>query len=274
MRQYVKALQAENWGGAAEIADQRKESVWVKHTERGMLWTVAERARELLVAAGDLERDLAAVGKSTDELISFYTGRAYRLDQTHRELEKAVADTCGESDGVEELVDSARKRFRAMAELMQRRFVDCVVKEGWPTGGRLRATQVFDKCIAPLLDTRGKRVALFFVDALRFELAVALERQLSGYACRLHSVCAQLPTITTVGMASLLPKADGNLILERDGDKLVPTLSGKTIRTPGDRFAYVQEFYGDRTMLLDLDDLIALKPSKKGRRRLPVLICC
>ena len=266
LRQYVKSLQAGNWGGAAEIADQRRESVWVKHTERGMLWTVAERARELLVAAGDLERDLVAVAKSADELISFYTGRAYRLDQTHRELEKAVADTYGETDGVEELVDSARKRFRAVAEELQRRFIDCVVKEGWPTGGRLRGTQVFDKCVAPLLDTRGKRVALFFVDALRFELGVALERQMSGnYTCRLHAVCAQLPTITAVGMASLLPKADGNLVLTRDGDKLVPTLSGKPIRTPAERFAYVKEFYGDRTAMLDLDDLIALKPVGKKK---------
>jgi hypothetical protein len=266
LRQYVKALLTGNWGAAAEIADQRRESVWVKHTDRGMLWTVAERARELLVAAGDLERDLPGVGKTADDLISFYTGRAYRLDQAHRELEKAVADTYGESDGVEELIESARHRFLAVAEELQRRFIDCVAKEGWPTGGRLRATQVFDKCIAPLLDTRGKRVALFFVDALRFELGTALERQLGGsYTCRLKSVCAQLPTITAVGMASLLPKADGNLVLKKSEDKLVPTLGGKPIRTPAERFAYTQEFYGDRTKLLDLDDLLALKPAGKKR---------
>jgi len=266
LKQYVTALQSGNWGIAAVIADQRRGSVWVQHTDRGMLWTVAERARELLVAASDLERDLAMVTKTVDELISFYTRRGYRLDQTHRELEEAVADTCGENDGLEDLVDSARKRFRAVAESLQRRFMDCVTKEGWPTGGRLRGTQIFDKCVSPLLNIRGKRVALFFVDALRFELAVALERQLSGgYSCRLQAICAQLPTITTVGMASLLPKADGNLVLTKDGDKLVPMLSGIPIRTPADRSAYVQDFYGDRTTMLGLDELIELKVAGKKK---------
>jgi hypothetical protein len=266
LRQYVEALKAGKWGDAAEIAAERKESVWVRHTDRGMLWTVAERAREVLVAASDLERDLPAFSKSVNELISFYTGRAYRLDQAHREMEKALADTCGESDGVDELVESARKRFLTFAEDLQRRFIDCVSKEGWPPGGRLRATQVFDQRISPLLDTRGKRIALFFVDALRYELGVALERQLAGsYSCRLHPVCAQLPTITAVGMAALLPKAEGNLFLKKSEDKLLPTLSRKPIRTPADRFAYTQEFYGDRVAMLHLDALLALKPAGKKK---------
>ena len=208
LRQYVKALSAGNWADAAEIADQRNGNRSGSSTRSAACFGRSRSAaRELLVAAGDLERDLAAVAKSADALISFYTGRAYRLDQTHRELEKAVADTCGETDGVEELVDSVRKRFRAVAEQIYSGDSWIVLsKRAGRRGGRLRATQIFDKCIGPLLDTRGKRVALFFVDALRFELAVALERQLSGYTCRLHAVCAQLPTITAVGMASLLPK--------------------------------------------------------------------
>jgi len=266
LRHYVQALMAGDWGHASRIADQRRESVWVKHTDRGMFWTVAERARELLVAAADVERDLPAQGKSANDLISFYTSRGYRLDQAQRELERAVADTYGETDAVEELVDSARRRFREVAEFLQRRFMDCVSREGWPVSGRLRATQVFDKIIGPLLETRGKRVGLVFVDALRFELAVALERQLCiGYTCRLQWICAQLPTVTPVGMASLLPKADGNLFLKRVEDALIPTLSGKPIRNPVERLAYVREFYGDRTAMLDLDELIAMKPLGKKK---------
>jgi hypothetical protein len=144
--------------------------------------------------------------------------------------------------------------------------MDSVCKEGWPAGGCLRATQVFDKIVSPLLETRGKRVGLIFVDALRFELAVSLERQLSsGYTCRLQWVYAQLPTVTSVGMASLLPKADGNLFLKRDNDQLIPTLSGKPIRTPAERLGYVREFYGDRAAMIDLDELIALKPAEKKK---------
>ncbi len=267
LRQYVKKMLAGDLGKATEIAAQRKTSVWVKHTDRGMLWTVAERAREVLLAADDLDRDLAANAKSLNDLLSFYARRGCRLDQTHREMETAVTDACGEIDGLEELLDAARGRYQIAAEKMQQRFVDLVAKEGWPLGGRLRATQVFDRIVTPLLETRGKRVALFFVDALRFELAVALERQLAGgYTCRLQPACAQLPTITLVGMAALLPKADGNLFLKRSDDSLLATLSGKPIRNPVERFAYVQEFFGDRARMVDLDELVAPAAGAKKKQ--------
>lgn len=266
LRHYVTALLAGEWEKATQIAEQRKESVWVKHTERGLLWTVAERARELLVEANCLGRDLATAGKTTGELVGYYAGRSYRLDQAHRELERAVVDACGESDGVEELVEAARERFLAVAEAQQRRFIDAVAKEGWPAAGRWRATQVFDKCVAPGLETRGNRAAVFFVDALRYELGAALERQLGEtYACRLHAVCAQLPTVTAVGMAALMPKADGNLFLKRAGDELIPTVGEKPVRTPAERFARVQEFYGDRAAMMDLDELLAQKAGGKKK---------
>ncbi len=266
LRQFVKAVLSNDWGRATQIADRRRESVWVKHTDRGMLWTIAERARELFVAAGDVETDLPANAKSAESLVAFYTARAYRLDQAHRELEKAVADTYGETDGVEELLDAARKRFREIAEALQHRFIDCAAKEGWPSSGRLRSTQVFDRNVAPYLENRGKRVAMVFVDALRFELGVALERQLAGaYECRLQPVYAQLPTITSVGMASLLPKADGNLFLKAEGDKLVSALSGKPIRNPAERLDYVRGIYGDRAAMVDLDELISMSVGGKKK---------
>jgi hypothetical protein len=265
--QYVRCLLDGNLGRAAEIAGRRRNSIWVRHTERGMLWTVAEKARELLVAADDLDRDLAANAKSAAELISFYTSRGYRLDQANRELEKAVADTYGEVDGLEELIESAGNRFLAVTENLQRRFIDCVAKDGWPVSGRLRATQVFDKTVAPLLETRGVKVALFFVDSLRFELAVALERQLSGtYTCHLETTCAQLPTVTPVGMAALLPKADGNLRLISTGGELVPAISRKQIRNPSERFAYVQEHYGDRVSMVDLDAFVSTATAGKKKQ--------
>ncbi len=264
--QFVRRLLAGDWKRASEIADARKKSVWVRHTDRGLLWTIADRARELLVAADDIERDSPVTVKSVDELVSFFTRRGYRLDQAHREMEKAVADAFGEIGELEELLSAARTRHRAVSEQLQHRFVDLVVKEGWPTAGRLRASQVFDRCVAPLLATRGNRVALFMVDALRYELAVAVERQVSAsYTCRLKAACAQLPTTTAVGMAALLPKADGNLFLKRDGDDLAPTLHGKPIRTPQERFGYVQELFGDRAAMVDLDVLVML--SLNGKKK-------
>ena len=266
LRQYVKLVLAGELGEAVAVAERRRGSVWVRHTDRGMLWTIAESARELLLVVEDLERDLPAWDKSTNQLIEVYTGRAYRADQVHRELEKAVADALWEVDGVEELVETARGRHHAVSEKLQKYFVEAVAKEGWPVAGRLRATEVFDAAIAPLLEVRGKRVAFFMVDALRYELAVALEAQLAQtHTCRLRAACAQLPTITSVGMAALLPKAAGSLFLKRQGDELVPTIAGKPIRNPTDRRDYVQGIYGDRMRMIDLDAVVTLTIGSKKK---------
>jgi hypothetical protein len=266
LRSYVGSVLAGDFGSASSIAEKREKSVWVKYTDRGMLWTIATRARELVAVAEDLQRDLAANCKNLGNLGVYYISRGYRLDQAHREMEGAIADAFGEIDGLEDLIEPARKEYQTVAEKLQTRLVELVTKEGWPIGGWLRATQIFDRHIAPLLETRGTRVAFFFIDALRFEVAVALERQLTEkYTCHLHEACAQLPTITPVGMAALLPKADGNLRLSRHGNELVPTLSSKPIRIPQDRFAYVRDFYGDRTRMIDLDEL--LKPTVGGKKK-------
>jgi hypothetical protein len=104
------------------------------------------------------------------------------------------------------------------------------------------------------------------VDALRVELAVSLERQLAArYKCQLYPACAQLPTVTRVGMAALLPRADGNLRLTREDEELIPTLGGKPIRNPQERFGYLRDFYGDRAKMVDLDALLALGVGSKKK---------
>jgi hypothetical protein len=57
-----------------------------------------------------------------------------------------IADAFGEVEVLEELVEPARNRFQTVTDKMQRRFIEAIGKEGWPVGGRLRATQVLDNC--------------------------------------------------------------------------------------------------------------------------------
>ena len=98
--------------------------------------------------------------------------------------------------------------------------------EGWPvSGGQVMwNSQVFSKTVAPALEA-GKQVAYVLVDSLRYELGVEIEKQLSDkHKVTLHTVCAQLPTYTEVGMASLMPDAESALKLVQKDGKLVTTL--------------------------------------------------
>ena len=69
--------------------------------------------------------------------------------------------------------------------------------------------------MAPRLQQNGRKVAYLLIDALRYELGVALEKQLAEDGpVELKPAYAQLPSITPVGMASLLPGAGQTLSLQ------------------------------------------------------------
>jgi PglZ domain len=269
LRVFVKAALAGELGKAQKLAMERRASIWVKHTDRQLAWTIAERALELMTKADDLESELDSAGKGVAASFDFYAKRGYLLDTVQRSFEQSVADCYGNVDGLDELIEAARKKYRSFTETVQSKFIGAVVSEGWPASGRVRNTEVFDRWVAPALKEHGKRIAYFLVDALRYELGIELENLLAKEAtCELTPVCAQLPTITPVGMASLMPEADGNLRLTRDGDKLVPTLKEKVVFVPKDRLEYVRSIYGDQCDMIDLDELLTMNVAAKKKTKL------
>jgi hypothetical protein len=84
-------------------------------------------------------------------------------------------------------------------------FMKHVETTGWPPTGRLANADAFDRLVADRLKESGRKVAYLMVDALRYELGLALEKKLAEDGpVELQAAYAQLPTITLVGMASLL----------------------------------------------------------------------
>ena len=74
----------------------------------------------------------------------------------------------------------------------------------------------FDRLVADRLKESGCKVAYLMVDALRYELGVALEKLLSEDGpVQLQAAYAQLPTITLVGMASLLSLRSLDVVADR-----------------------------------------------------------
>ena len=75
-----------------------------------------------------------------------------------------------------------------------------------PIKGLLRQRDIFEKQVKPLLG-EGK-VAYVWVDALRFEMARELCRLLKDdFKLEIQPAIGMIPTITEIGMAALLPKA-------------------------------------------------------------------
>ena len=96
---------------------------------------------------------------------------------------------------------------------------------------------------------------------------VELQRELEEiHNVSLHTVSAQLPTITPVGMASLMPQADKKLSLVDHGDSILPALDGEPTRNTTERAEWIRSIYGDRYMDILLQDIVKKEPKRKSRQ--------
>jgi hypothetical protein len=124
-------------------------------------------------------------------------------------------------------------------------------------------SDTFKEQISPLLD-KGTRTAYFLVDALRLEMAAELLEGLVGdFELRLEPALGQLPSITPVGMAALMPGAEQGLALEKQGGKLHVCLGGKRITDRAARMAFLQERTGLETVVVKLGEIVRLTPKRK-----------
>lgn len=263
VKRFSVAVLAEKYADASEILSARHRSIWVRQTtERQAIWTVADWASQLIIQTADIQEALNKCSKNLSEIFIFYTDRFRQIDRLHRNMERAISDTLGELENLEQLIETARSQYLGVAEALQAKFITSVMEEGWPVSGPLRNNDVFDKFVAPWLDDR-KMTALFMVDALRYELAAELEADISEkYKTQFHAVCAQLPTVTSAGMASLLPAVNGHMEILCETGHVVPVIKETKVCTPQDRLSYVQSIYGERVEMIDLDKLVKQKKLK------------
>ncbi|MCI0336456.1 MAG: PglZ domain-containing protein, partial [Acidobacteria bacterium] len=136
-------------------------------------------------------------------------------------------------------------------------FMKHIETAGWPPAGRLANADVYDRFVGERLKDRGRKVAYFMVDALRYELGVALEKEIANDgAVELHAAYAQLPSITAVGMASLLPGAKADLSLDYVNDGLVPKLADATVSNVNQRMDVLRKRLGDRFAEMRLNEFV------------------
>lgn len=256
----VEAFQLEP---ARAIVAQRRRSVWAQLGERAVLWKLAERCLELQTAmvewrAVDPDNTADNTAQVKHFVQAYVDGEhgLWRVDRAQRLMEQGAA-TCAEDDELSTLVAFCRKRYFECVERTQHGFLDAVSREGWPTEGMLRQTQTFDRLVGAALQ-EGRKVVFFLVDAMRYEMGRDLSERLGERgACQLEAVTSALPTTTPVGMAALMPGADGRLcLLEKDGG-LVPAIRGQLLPGSAERMHLLKARYGDRFVELTLDELLS-----------------
>lgn len=249
LHQTVKSLITGNIDAARDILSRHSESVWIGKGESQVQWDFMHSSLNLIEKCQDNERALGENSKSMEDLIDFYVRQMREVDHSHREFEQAANDVIWQDDQslMVPVLDYVRKQYGKLLEKVQFIFTKHLKETGWPLIGRLSNTDVFDKIIAPKLEASGNKVAFIMVDALRYELGVELEKQLSENGqVEISHAMVQLPSITTVGMASLLPGASTDFQLVKKDSGFVPSIQGQELGNVSQRMELIRKKYGNR----------------------------
>lgn len=261
LRTAIKGIVTGGTDATRHVLARQKSSVWMGKGESQAQWDLIRSALSLVEACDDFERQLPDHARSQADLIDFYLGSLREADRLQREFEQTAGDFLDQHGLMHEVIDRGRARYRRLAEKVQGVFVKHVETAGWPPAGRLANADAFDRLVADRLKESGRKVAYLMVDALRYELGVALEKLLAEDGpVELHAAYAQLPTITLVGMASLLPGARTGLTLSLENDALVPKLVGAPVSNVAQRMNTLSKRYGDRFAEMPLNDFVRGKP--------------
>jgi hypothetical protein len=257
LRTAIKGIASNDTDAARRVLTRYKNSVWLGKGESQSQWELVRAGLSLIESCDDLERQLPDRARSQADLLDFYLGSLREADRLQREFEQTVGDFIDQHGLMHEVIDQARARYRGLAEKAQAFFVKHIENAGWPPTGRMATADVFDRLVAGQLRESGRKVAYLMVDALRYELGVALEKLLSEDGpVTLQAAYAQLPTITIVGMASLLPGARANLTLTLGNDSLVPKLAGVPVCNVSQRMDVLKKRFGDRFDEMVLNEFV------------------
>lgn len=245
--QAVKALQADDVDMLRQVLANHSTSVWVSRGENETQWQLLQAAVLLIESCADVELLLPDYVSRQETLIDFYTSRLRDVDRLQREFEQAAGDVFDMAAAMMPVLKQARSAYHNLSNIVQAVFIRHLENSGWPPPGRLANTDVFDQLVAPKLQVSGRRVALFLIDALRYELGVELLKQLTDEGqVELQAAFAALPSATPVGMASLLPGAGQNLRLTHKQSKMVPALGEQPVANVNQRLDILRQRYGQR----------------------------
>ncbi len=242
-------------------ARDRQGAFWSTEPEIKARWQLIYLSGTLLARCDDVERALIADRSMTAEQIAqnyLAPDGWQQIDTLYRRMKSRWLDigVTIQSSSLDQLVIRAGERYVRIGAELAERFVRALNDGNFTLKGFERQATIFDKHVKPYLD-QGK-IAYIWVDALRYEMAADLIEEIVEvqFEKDLSPVVASVPTITEIGMASLLPNADQGQIVDVGGGKLALQIGDSVIKDRKSRINYLESYLGTRTFTeIKLDEL-------------------
>jgi hypothetical protein len=213
----VDALRKGEWAKAKAWCEVRQgdKSFWLQRDQlRRWAWNLVAEAADFGATLARHPRPLSGA-RSLDEAAERYAKDGFEVDRAHRRFEQRrlalLESRLPHYGALREVATELRKAHRAWADQLARDFSNLCKEHGFLPSPELRQRSLFEQVVHPLT-LASEKVAVFVIDAFRFEMATELVEELkgAGTVVDLKPRLAELPTITSVGMNVLAPVAQGD----------------------------------------------------------------
>jgi hypothetical protein len=226
-------------------------------------WSLTHTAGLLLHEAARIEREIKQTPAEPVALLRAYAEGVRPwclLDTYQRNLERRwhtfeLSDLAAYQT-LEDLVTRARQRFMEVGDRLASAFTQALASAKGALPGLSRQRDTFAASVRPAL-AEGK-TAYILVDALRFEMARELLLGLDDeYQSRLMVAVGTVPTITEIGMAALMPGAEGEVRVVPAGEGKVGLQIGNTLlKDRQGRLAWLRKQVTEPLVITSLEEML------------------
>lgn len=253
---------------AMEVVSGRGHSFWVDHPSflgRLAQWEACRLMAELGTAVDHVRPLVKKASGTAAKWVEAYTAQDgwYRVDRAQRALEHWVANMEDEpEEPLERALGVVRRNHEALLKEMSKGFTQALVESSWAVPSVLHQTRIYSE----LVESRGGRVAYFFVDAMRYEMGADLVEQLEGAEeLLLQPAVGVLPSITPLGMGALLPGAAASYSVVEHKGRLATQIGKEVLPDLNKRMKYLRAVRPD-SMDIDLGELLQKSTKAIGRK--------
>jgi hypothetical protein len=234
-----ETIAAKDYTKALAIVADRNRSFWVdRQVSRQAQWEACRLMAELGQQIEQVRPALAKAPNAASQWVELYSADDgwFLVDALQRRLETWVARMDDDPEHPVAL-ECLRRDHEELLKRMADGFTTAVRQGGWSVAKVLPQARIHPEVV----QTMHGRVAYVVVDAMRFEMGAELARHLDGARdLTLRPAIAALPTITTVGMAALLPGASASFSLKEAQGRLAACIDGRAMPGLSERLKYLK----------------------------------
>lgn len=240
-----------------KIAKSRRESPWAIRGKVN-IWQVIGLASEMYSLCEKAISVLEEDSRDADFLANYYIKDEgwWRIDSIYRNLYTYAEDV--EEDVWKTFLKPSFSIYSRWLRILTEHFSNAVEKlKEWKIEGLLNQFEFWGKVV----EKEAKPLAILLIDALRYELSMELEKDLSkkGYDVEITPMLSSIPSITEIGMASLMPHKSLTTKIEKG--KLQVFLDGATrISQKITRENLLKDKLSNKAIIVELNEILRLSP--------------